>query len=271
MKYGSYPTPNDVRVFIGGVWIDDLYRIDINHDSKKIPLYDYSGRLFKIVATGKAIVTGSMIVHWRFPGYLTLQIRRALRDQQAAIEAAASQVGSGTPMPGVPEGANQVPFGPQPGIEPPQAPPLTRAGIFDRIQQVKQMTPEQRVIALMESHSKGLFDQDSVILDNLYSPSPNEGSIQMDNRNPEDVLPDQYIGGHSGFDMEVRYGGRFMDREGSVSYVVKEEIKGVHIVGRRKVFSASTSGGDMSSSGQSILEVYPFFAREINSVVSRDS
>lgn len=66
----SYPSPAEVKIFIGQNWVDDVYRIDYTVTTNRIPLYDYTSRFFKDVAEGNSIVQGQIIINYRFPNYL---------------------------------------------------------------------------------------------------------------------------------------------------------------------------------------------------------
>ena len=71
MYYGDYPTPGDVKVFIAGSWIDDAYRVDFDNKNQKTPLRGYHQKHYALVADGYRIVVGNILVHYRYPGYLT--------------------------------------------------------------------------------------------------------------------------------------------------------------------------------------------------------
>jgi hypothetical protein len=63
---------------------------------------------------------------------------------------------------------------------------------------------------------------------------------------------------HKPFDIIVRYG--FQDRPGGYVRVFKD----INLIGEEQVVSAQAgAGGDISSSAQPLLEVYPFFCRTI--------
>jgi len=267
MQYGGYPTPNDVKIFIKGTWIDDAYRIDIDKQAKKIPLTGYHQREFKLVAMGKKIVVGNIIIHWRFPGYLNYAIKKVLRERQDGILHDASITSPGASQtllrpPGSVQGGPPISPGDSGDATREQLPDTS--SLLDSIRAVKRMTVEERVRFLMASHEKGYFNQASVILDEIFARGVGTNVVPSgaihDTSNPEDIEPDDYEGGHRGFDMDLYYGYTGTRQQG---VYVTETVKGVHIIGRRKVINASTSGGDLSQAGQSVLEVYPFFASDV--------
>lgn len=74
MRPGAYPTPAQVSVFVGDVWIDDAFRLEVRYQNPQIPLYGYSEAEFSEVAQGKRIVQGSLIINYRYPEYLRTAI-----------------------------------------------------------------------------------------------------------------------------------------------------------------------------------------------------
>jgi len=73
-----YPSPAEVKLYIGGVWIDDAYRIDYQVSTPRTPLYDYTSRFYKDVAEGHSVVQGQLIINYRFPNYLLHAIESKL-------------------------------------------------------------------------------------------------------------------------------------------------------------------------------------------------
>lgn len=78
----NYWSPAQVRLFVGGVWIDDacgvLYRVVDN----KSPKFGYNDRTFRSVARGTTIVQGRLSVQFRFNGYLRSVIQDNVRERQ---------------------------------------------------------------------------------------------------------------------------------------------------------------------------------------------
>ena len=83
----------------------------------------------------------------------------------------------------------------------------------------------------------------------------------------DNVLPDRDISNsimssplddyNGPFDLSVKYG--FQDKEGGYVRVFRD----IYLIGEEETVSAQASGGD-SSSASPILEIYPFFARTID-------
>jgi len=276
--YGKYPTPNDVKIFINGTWIDDAYRIDIDKQAKKIPLTGYSQRNYALVAMGKKIVIGNIIIHYRFPGYLIHAIAKVLQEREDATMDQLSIMGQYPAWFNSllrPAGSGDVGAAGGPGDQGESQNKLPdRATLLDTIRAVKRMGLEDRARFIMASHEKGYFDQSSAILDEMFATPTDENGVtlgvateQLNTDSPEDIEPESFVGGHAGFDMDLYYGYHGSRQQGAF---VTETVRGVHIIGRRKVLNASTSGGDLSQAGQSVLEVYPFFASDVSSRLSND-
>lgn len=82
-----YPSPADVKLYIGGEWVDDAYRVDYNVSTPRTPLYDYTSKFYKDVAEGHTIVQGQLIINYRFPNYLLAAINKQLfRDPEVLKE-----------------------------------------------------------------------------------------------------------------------------------------------------------------------------------------
>lgn len=91
---GRYPTPAQTSLYINGVWIDDAYRVSYSKTNPLAPLYGYNEEHFSAVALGKTLVTGSLIISYRYPGYLMAAIKNEVsgvkRKRDLANEAAAA-------------------------------------------------------------------------------------------------------------------------------------------------------------------------------------
>ena len=145
----------------------------------------------------------------------------------------------------------------------------TRDRVLQAIESIRRSTVDQRVQALVGSHSLGLFEQQSALLNTVFGQFKGDGAppdTKYDPlESPVEMAPDSFLGGGAGLDLRLYYG--YIGGASQGVYVT-EVLRGVHFTGKRKVVNASTSGGDLSASGQSILEVYPFFARSVHSLVS---
>ncbi len=78
MRIGDYPTSSDVKCYINGWWVDDLHRIEWEEHNPKIPLYGYHQKLIGDVADGRYLVAGNIILHFRYPFYLSKAIQSVM-------------------------------------------------------------------------------------------------------------------------------------------------------------------------------------------------
>lgn len=78
MHLGSYPTPAQVYLYVGGVWIDDAFRVEFRKVNEKVPLYGFDEVLWSGVALGHTLVTGNLILNYRYPGYLWTLVKESL-------------------------------------------------------------------------------------------------------------------------------------------------------------------------------------------------
>jgi len=70
-----YPSPAEVKIYLGRYWVDDAYRVDYTVSTPRTPLYDYTSKFYKDVAEGHTIVQGQLVINYRFPNYLLHAIR----------------------------------------------------------------------------------------------------------------------------------------------------------------------------------------------------
>ncbi len=81
MKLGSYPTPAQVYLYAGGIWIDDAFRVEYRKVNEKVPLFGFDETEFSGVAKGHTLVTGNLIINHRYPGYLWTIIKEHLNQR----------------------------------------------------------------------------------------------------------------------------------------------------------------------------------------------
>jgi len=264
MQPGQYPTAGDARVFINEHWVDDTLRCDVDVQHRKIPLYGYHQKYYADMAAGKVIVTGSLMIHFRFPGYLMYAIgktlgRKALEvyDQDEALRA---QLRSPVDrIRGQKSGAEYPP------------PPNNRshAHLVDLINELRQESVTARIERLTRATTDGEFDRISDTLDALYGNAERVNSTgdigDALYADPVEMSPEDFSGGSAGFNIDIVY-NRAQDTWGR-GYKIRERVRGVHLTGRRKVLNASTTSGDLGSSGSSLVEIYPFVARNVERIV----
>jgi len=217
MLPGNYPSPSNVKIYVGDIYLDDAFRVDWQAQNPKTPMYSWADNKYRAVAQGREIVTGRLIVNYRFPGYL-----------MSALE---GQSG------GRPVHYNDI-----------------KNKVAENVETIATASVEDRIAALMAANSKDDNGQDLNMLESALKSvnSPNLGSTSKNKK------PAYQAGAQIPFDIKIIYG----DVEG---YHLSKTLKDCHITGESQTISgAATGGGDMSSSGSPIYEVYSFFCRSVD-------
>lgn len=228
---GQYPTPSQSQLFIDDIWIDDAHQVDFREENARLPIYGYNRSEYVTVAHGKELISGSVIINFRFPNYLGHAILEAMRSKKGVEERLrSSKVGSPSKLTG---------------------PELNRKEMRDLLRQMKSTDATGRLKLLAEGVERGTFHQVSglsrVLFDRDLADLPGE-----------EINPVRVTSEFGGFRMVLTYG------HVSGKSVV-ETLEECYITGRGKSMTASSGGGGASSSGSVIYEVYPFIARRVDS------
>ena len=198
-------TPCNVGIYIGGYKISEAFRVDWDARDSKTPLYGWADSDFTAVSPGRRIVTGRLVINYRYPGYLHHAIRQ--------FEAGQSPIN--------------------------RAQAVRENDLFD---QVRGRTPEERVKFLAQLAAKNYGDN-----------TAGAGGMRKSM-----VTTSGFNDLQRGFDILIAYGDIMSESH------IEVTIKNAYIVGQSQTISASaTGGGDVSSSGSPIYEIYSFFAKEI--------
>jgi hypothetical protein len=233
MINGQYPTPSQSKLFIDDIWIDDAHQVDYREENARIPIYGYNRAQFIKVAHGKELITGNVVINYRFPNYLGHAIVEALRNKKTVdARLKSSKVGDPTKL---------------------KAPEMNRKELRDTLREMKRTDATGRLKMLAEAMDKGSFHQLSglsrVLWDRDLADLPGEEF--------DPVRISSQVGG---FNMVLTYGH-------VTGKSVVETIEECYITGRGKSMTASSGGGGASSSGSVIYEVYPFVARTVQTKV----
>ena len=218
---GNYPTPSNVKLYVGDVYLDDAYRVDWQCQNPKTPLYSWADSKYRAVAQGREIVSGRLIINYRFPGYL-----------KAALDGRTG----GSVDPDMENYVNEV------------------------VEKMAYSDVDGRIDALMQAHGSppyGDIGTMKAALEAINSPRP-----RPSNKMEKGIYQ---AGQQAPFDIKIIYG----DVEG---YHLSKTLRDCHITGESQTISgAATGGGDMSSSGSPIYEVYSFFCRSVDEGFSNPS
>jgi len=200
-----YYTPCNVGIYIGGYRLSDAFRVDWDARDSKTPLYGWADDTFSAVSNGRKIVTGRLVINYKYPRYLTTAINEFTRNQN----------------------------------------PKDDREEVNEMQEFLSLDGIGRVKWLAQVAAKDYGD------DRL-------GTIKRHDpwnyfRDPVEAYKQKRT-----FDILVAYGDIMMEEH------IETTIKDAYIVGQSQVISASaTGGGDVSSSGSPIYEIYSFFAKEV--------
>jgi len=86
-----YYTPAQVTVYLNGYLVDDACAISYEVSDNWTPLWGHNDRLFRRVAEGQTMVMGSLLVRFRYHGYLKRAIS-AITDEKAKLAGNPDQV-----------------------------------------------------------------------------------------------------------------------------------------------------------------------------------
>jgi hypothetical protein len=245
-----YPTPSTTKCYVNGIELDDMFRVDFKRNINHQPIYGYDDQQFGFVARGKELVSGQIIINFRYPGYLTAIIKNSKKYQDILARSTEifyednnriSTSVENDRLAGIMESMNdsdkakyvtQLMLG------------VSNATPGAREQQIIDFKNQLKDLYIADAKKSG---QDQAILE-LNSFNGLQSPLDFDTSTNK-------------FDLKVKYG--FQDKDGMYERVFKECV----IVGESSTVSAAAgAGNDMSSSAQGILEVYPFFCKTIKVV-----
>lgn len=247
-----YPSPSTVTYFINDILIDDMFRVDFQRKVNYQPIWGYDSRKFDFIAKGKEIVTGNLIINYRYPGYLRAAIKSA-QESNDAIRVAAEREIESKQNSAIGQGFLQE-IDSQ--ILEDKSKTLSNlilknsTSLFNR--QVSEISAGTRT-----EFNIGTFRNQSLVNELKSKLRSYYGSEPEEEQNNDFLSPldeDDIIA----FDLTMSYG--FEGRGQPYSRIIKDCV----LIGESETVSASAGiSDDMSSSAQPILEVYSFFARTI--------
>src|SRR5262245_14214984 len=74
MAYGDYLSPSKAALYIDQWLVEDCYDVRWQVDDSTSPSFDYARREYQAISPGKVMVSGSLAITFRYPGYLTTAI-----------------------------------------------------------------------------------------------------------------------------------------------------------------------------------------------------
>jgi len=211
----SYYTPCNVGIYIGGYRLSDAFRVDWDARDSKTPLYGWADDTFKAVSNGRKIITGRLVINYRYPGYLATAIAEYQNQQN----------------------------------------PVDTRKINNDLNEFLSLDTRGRVAYIAKIAAKNYGDNRLGEAVMSYAPSANPGiagsTIQFAGKPATSLLDamqaKEAYKQKKAFDILIAYGD--IQEEDHIEVVIKD----AYIVGQSQVISASaTGGGDVSSSGSPI-------------------
>lgn len=241
-----YVAPAQTLIFIGDVWIDDVCAIQISAQDEKFPIWGYNDIFFRANARGRSVVQGKLSIKFRSVGYLT----RAIAEFQS-VEDIAEKFN---------KDARVRQFGVQTIAE------LRNLSVTD---------PRTIVRLVAEAAALGGDNRDieerADILRRINNQPANTGSSVLKSisdlagRNRQSPPPAEFLRAS----LQMQRGVNLLLIYGNPDDIDDPErvemATDVQFVGQTKVISAEVPMG-----GEPIVEEYPFYARELRPLISRE-
>ncbi len=217
---GKYYTPCNVGLYIGGYKLSDAFRVDWDAKDSKTPLYGWADETFQVVTNGRKIITGRLVINYRYPGYLASAIDMFNFQRPA------------THLP------NDI------------------ANEEQELKEFLSLSSTERIKFLAKVSARNYGDNKLGEQASGMARATTFGAFRVPLKSMPDGL--EAYKQKRPFDIFITYGD--IEKEDHIETTIKD----AYIVGQSQVISASaTGGGDVSSSGSPIYEIYSFFAKEI--------
>ena len=244
-----YPTPSDVKCYINGIELDDVFRIDLKRQVNHQPVYGYNDAKFGFVAEGKELVTGQIVINFRYPGYLTAAIHNAAKTA-ALIDDVFNEKFDPTRLI-----MNVTPTFYSIKHRFVEGKPLLDDSVMEGMTDGEKMKFIANALKEHRGSNQTIVDRLKQTFDQrFYAETENVLARATVFDSPLDRGSDIHA-----FDMTIKYGNH--EKDGGFTRVLRHCV----LVGESSTYSAAAgAGNDMSSSAQPIFEVYPFFAKTID-------
>lgn len=233
--YRQYVTPAQSAIYIGPYHVDDAYAVEWEHKDSNSPIYTYYKKNYVNTSLGKQIVVGSLAINFRYPGYLAYAVANARKAAAQGSSLAIQEFDK-----------------------------HSKASVNEYLDKMRIGTADERLKLLIEAaaDSEARLEVVSALayLSGTAAATQLEGkgntpfSEVFDVQNPWDVevMP---------IDVWIHYGD--LDE-----IHVADIIRGVMFTGKGKQIQAGVlTGGGLSASGNNLMELYSFYASEVNQVL----
>jgi hypothetical protein len=84
----EYYSGSTVGIYIGSVWVDEITSLTYEFNQNRVPLYGYADQLYRDLAHGQVLVTGSFSINFKEAGYLWLilnEYRKLIKGQETLM------------------------------------------------------------------------------------------------------------------------------------------------------------------------------------------
>jgi hypothetical protein len=290
-----YPTPSTTTYYMvsssdGKEYrIADMFRVDFQRRASKQPIYGYNSTQFDFVAKGKELVTGNLVINFRYPGYLYNYLAVAMAEN-ARSEALTSKALYNKP--GIFDFNPSAPdtFATIESMENNEDKMNALANLL--VHQQTDTDPHQYFSSLgasfkdpvawkgdtvdMQDVALGTQMQLAMMIKDMYKNKFSRGGIERGGRafsstEGTGLDAESPLSRSGKFDIVVKYGHKHATMPGDVSTSFQRKFSECYLVGEEETVSASAGvGNDLSSSAQPILEIYPFFCKTITTESYRD-
>ena len=248
-----FQTPSTTKCYVNDIEVDDMFRVDFKRNINHQPIYGYDDQQYGFVAKGKELVSGQIIINFRYPGYLTALIKNSKKYQEVLDKST--------------EIFNNNPDRISTSVE--------RSVLFDNLMSFdnnedKAKYVQQSILPYKDGKEVfGAREQRIIDFKNQLkaryisdAKKPGQDKVILDINSFDGMQsPLDFDTSKHPFDLIVKYG--FQHDDGMYQRVFKDCV----LVGESSTISAAAgAGNDMSSSAQGILEVYPFFCKTIDIV-----
>ena len=251
-----YQTPCNVGIYIAGYKISDAFRVDWDCRDSKTPLYGWADDTYVSVTKGRKIITGRLVINYTHPHYLINAIQEFTKQTNTTPPGNSNSFGYSSQYDASPhlleylerDGADRVKF---------------LADLAAKNYGDERLTDLANAVNAIQANAVNATQA----LNHIHGQQAGTMPAALQNLLDSAGKPQPYQDNNT-FDILVSYGD--IMKEDHIETVIKD----AYIVGQSQTISASaTGGGDVSSSGSPIYEIYSFFAKEIvaNKHAARDN
>lgn len=76
----------DAEIYMGGVRVLDIYRIDFSYQENKMPIYGFNSFIPSKVIVGQKLIQGTFVINFTKPGYIAELLNNTMKESSIANE-----------------------------------------------------------------------------------------------------------------------------------------------------------------------------------------